>query len=93
MFLEMAEAALAKPRDGREWFMFLSSGGAMLGGPWGPREVIETDVRQLSYVGLLKEVPGTTEGYVIPPAGIRTYGQLKRRQGDPVERVDLALQS
>lgn len=89
--MEMAEAALAKPRDQREWFMFLTDGGAILGGPWGQRQVIESDVRELANVGLLRWVPGSTEGYAIPPAAFSTYGEMKSSQGSASSRVEAEI--
>jgi hypothetical protein len=88
LFMEMAEPTLAAPRDQRESFMFLLAQGAILGGPWGQRPVIENDVRELAHVGLLRRVSGADERDVIRPAAITAYGEMKVSQGAPPERVE-----
>jgi hypothetical protein len=90
LFMEMAEATLAAPRDQREWFMFLLDQGAILGGPGGQRRVVENDVRELAHVGLLRRVMsgGTDERYIVPPEALAAYGEMKAKEGTAVERVE-----
>jgi hypothetical protein len=94
LFVEMAEATLAAPREQREWFMFLLDQGAILGGPWGQRRVTENDVRELVHVGLLRPVSfGNEERYVMPPAALAAYGEMKASEGSAVERVEAEVRN
>lgn len=88
LFFDMVEAARKAPRDEREWYVFVTSGGDVLQGPGGQRQVILSDIHELERAGLLRHVPGTDEGYLIPPEGYTQYAEMRREQGEPIERVE-----
>jgi hypothetical protein len=88
LFLWMVEAARDAPREEREWYAFATGGGDILQGPGGQRSVILSDIHELAYAGLLRHVPSTDEGYLISPEGYTRYAEIKREQGEPVERVE-----
>ncbi len=88
LFLEIAEAAREAPRDQREWYVFVTSGGDILQGPGGQRRVLLSDIHELARAGLLRQVPTSDEGYLIPPEGFTRYAEMKREQGEPIERVE-----
>jgi hypothetical protein len=88
LFLAMTEAALAVPREEREWYVFVTSGGDLLQGPGGQRQVLLSDIHELARAGLLRQVPTSDEGYLISPEGYTRYAEMKREQGEPVERVE-----
>ncbi len=84
LFFEMVEAALAVPRDEREWYAFATGGGDILQGPGGQRSVILSDIHELERVGVLRRVQGTDGGYLILPEGYARYDVMKREQGELV---------
>lgn len=88
LFLWMVEAARDAPREEREWYAFATGGGDILQGPGGQRSVILSDIHELAYAGLLRHVPSTDEGYLVSPEGYTRYAEIKREQGEPVERVE-----
>jgi hypothetical protein len=89
LFYYMVEAARQAPREERGWYAFAVGGGTeILQGPGGQREVILSDVHELERLGLLRPVPRTDGGYLIPPEGYRRYAEMKREEGQPFERVE-----
>jgi hypothetical protein len=89
LFLWMVEAARDAPREEREWYAFATGGGTdILQGPGGQRSIILSDIHELAYAGLLRHVPSTDEGYLVSPEGYTRYAEIKREQGEPVERVE-----
>jgi hypothetical protein len=88
LFMEMAEATLAAPRNQRQWTVFELAVGEVLSGPEGQHPVIGTDVEQLAYVGLLRLVSVSPATYILPPEAITAYAEMKASQGAPSERVE-----
>jgi len=86
--MEMVEATLNAPREQREWSLFLLDGPAVLQGPGVQLRVPEADVYQLAHVGLLRPMPGSEHGYIIPPEAISAYSEMKASQGSAPERVE-----
>lgn len=88
LFRDMVEAAREVPRDKREWYAIATGGGDILQGPGGQRGVILSDVHELERLGLLRRVQGTDEGYLITPEGYAHYDEMRRKQDEPVVRVE-----
>lgn len=88
LFFDMVEAAREAPRDEREWYVFVLAVGDVLQGPGGQRAVLLSDIHELERVGLLRRAPGSDEAYLIPPEGYTRYAEMKREEGEPIERVE-----
>ncbi len=87
----MVEAARDAPRDQREWFLMILAQADILGGPWGQREVLRTDVYELEHAGLLRRLPEGDNNYVISPQGRSHYAERRHHEGEPAERAEVQL--
>lgn len=89
LLVAMVEAARGVPRQKRHPFMLLRSmrGDSLLhnGFPNRSHDMFVGDFVALQRAGLLHHI--NKEAYDVAPQGYSYYKELKRRSGDPVERV------
>jgi len=90
LLASMVEEAREVPRARRTWTLIRAFQGAILDGPSGQREVLETDMAALESAGVIKVTSRTTSAfhYVLTPAAVRRYATRRKVDSGPEVRME-----
>ncbi|MBZ0168143.1 hypothetical protein MELA_02059 [Candidatus Methylomirabilis lanthanidiphila] len=99
LFRDLVEAERRVPRPERVPFIILNTlgpAGVQLAHPgWinTDRRIFEGDIDTLARVGLIViSYPSPRlKGFYVPPEGFAYYGEMMRRRGEPVQRVQVSI--
>jgi hypothetical protein len=89
LLASMVEEAREVPRAKRTWSLMRASQGAILRGPGGDREVLESDMSVLESAGLLKVTGRSTSmfQYILAPAALTRYATRRKLEAGPEVRM------
>ena len=98
LFRDLVEAERRIPRAERDHFLILNTvgpAGVQLAHPgWidSERRIFEGDIDTIARVGLIViSYPSPrSKGFCVTPEGFAYYGEMMRRRGEPVQRVQLS---